>query len=323
MIRMDSMRRGARRSLRREARRRRSAALSAVVGMVAGGAAAEDGAIEIHQIRALAGSVVPGDAPGFPVTIGRSGRYRLTSNLVVSSPGISAIRVDAPDVVLDLNGFSIEGPNVCTGEGETLDCGPIGSANGVFATQENVVVRNGTLRGFSSNGASFASGFRAIDLFLTENAIHGLSSSGDGEVQGCVAFRNGFAGLSPGRRSNLLHNVASGNGTNGIQAAQGTRIVGNSLWQNGGRGISLANSGLSGGLVEHNAVVDNGGDGMLIGDGVLAISNSIRANGGNGLSVVLGAAYGYNNVRANGGITITVTGGDVASNVCEGNLSCP
>ena len=53
-----------------------------VLSVIPGGLSAADGVVGIDQNSALAGSVTPGDAPGFPVTISQSGSYRLTGNLI-------------------------------------------------------------------------------------------------------------------------------------------------------------------------------------------------------------------------------------------------
>ncbi len=63
---------------------------------------AQDGHILITQGKALDGGVTPGDAAGFPVSLSRSGSYRLASNL--TSANHDAISVNAPEVGIDLNG---------------------------------------------------------------------------------------------------------------------------------------------------------------------------------------------------------------------------
>ena len=80
-------------------------------------ARAVDGVVLIDQNKALAGNVTPGDAPGFPVTISRSGSYRLSGDLTVPDAATTAVDVTntAADVSIDLNGFSISGPVVCVG----------------------------------------------------------------------------------------------------------------------------------------------------------------------------------------------------------------
>jgi hypothetical protein len=52
---------------------------------------------------------------GFPYKITKPGSYKLTSNLVVPA-GVDGIDILSQDVTLDLNGFSITGPVVCTGD---------------------------------------------------------------------------------------------------------------------------------------------------------------------------------------------------------------
>src|SRR6266436_5075236 len=76
---------------------------------------AVDGIVLIDQNRALAGNVTPGDTPGFPVTISLSGSYRLSGNFTVPNANTTAILITAHNVTIDLNGFSILGPTVCTG----------------------------------------------------------------------------------------------------------------------------------------------------------------------------------------------------------------
>ena len=87
---------------------------AAALATLAAPAGAVDGLVLIDQNHALAGSVTPGDAPGFPVTISQAGSYRLASNLTVPA-GVNAIEITANDVTIDLNGFSIVGPGVFPG----------------------------------------------------------------------------------------------------------------------------------------------------------------------------------------------------------------
>src|SRR5437867_11366604 len=83
---------------------------------------AVDGVVLIDQSRALAGNITPGDAPGFPVTISRTGSYALSGNLTVPNANTTAIVVNADDVAIDLNGFSIIGPVVCKGSPVSSPC---------------------------------------------------------------------------------------------------------------------------------------------------------------------------------------------------------
>src|SRR5688572_23105176 len=90
----------------------------------------------IDQAKANAGNVTPGDTPGFPVTITQPGSYRLTSNLTVSNENTTAIRITTNDVTIDLNGFRLKGPVVCSGPQGNCNLG--GTGAGVDATGRNV-----------------------------------------------------------------------------------------------------------------------------------------------------------------------------------------
>src|ERR1700689_5095189 len=76
---------------------------------------AVDGVVLINQSNAAAGSITPGDAPGFPITISQSGSYKLSSDLIVPDANTTAIEITAKWVTIDMNGFSIIGPVACSG----------------------------------------------------------------------------------------------------------------------------------------------------------------------------------------------------------------
>ncbi len=106
-------------------------------------AAASDGRIEINQTCALAGGCVPGDAPGFPVTIPGEQSYVLTSSLEVTG-GVSAIASNSRGITLDLNGFTIEGDYTCNVNPPNciVRGSPIIDLAGWHATVRNGNVRN-------------------------------------------------------------------------------------------------------------------------------------------------------------------------------------
>ena len=102
---------------------------------------AVDGVVLINQASVMA-------AGGFPYQINASGSYRLSSNLV--PPGFAdAIHINADNVTLDLNGFSISGSGTCTGQTPNITCSDL-FANGVFATTNNITVRNGSITGMGT-----------------------------------------------------------------------------------------------------------------------------------------------------------------------------
>lgn len=113
-----------------------------------------DGVREINRACALVGCD-SGDAPGFPVFITESGSYKLTCNLdLTATSNTTGVQIAAPFVTLDLNGFEIVGPKVCTGSGPTLDCGGVddGYAVLVQTNGRSSVIRNGTVRNMGVDG---------------------------------------------------------------------------------------------------------------------------------------------------------------------------
>src|SRR5205807_10412712 len=126
---------------------------SSILAAIPSSLFAVDGVDLIDQNRALAGNVAPGDAPGFPITISQAGSYRLSGNLTVADPNAVAIQITADFVTLDLNGFSVIGPNVCAGHPAVCPAAGTGvgvqaGANQTFGPR-GVKILNGSVRGMT------------------------------------------------------------------------------------------------------------------------------------------------------------------------------
>ena len=200
---------------------------------------AVDGVILINQNAALSGGVVPFDQPGFPVTIGLQGSYRLTSNLVVPDRNTTAIQILESNVTIDLNGFTITGPVECTGFPVT-SCGPIANGGGIVGLidRNNISIFNGTIRGMGG-GINLNGGkhIRIENVHAVNNAGDGILVPGtvDAKVLSCTASENLGTGISGGGGV-FSGNTASGNGSDGINT-DGS-ITNNVVELNGGSGIS-------------------------------------------------------------------------------------
>jgi hypothetical protein len=318
--------------------------------LAAGPALAGDGVIEINQTKALAGGVTPTDFPGFPITIDTPGSYRLTGNVDVTSTfgqNIAAVRVDADDVDLDLNGFEIRGGVTCTIGTAPLSVTCDGSnganAGGILSfPHEGLRIRNGTLRGMQSNAinaganlvvedvkifdttsiaistSGIAGGLRLSNCFIDRAGLDGVSGH-DAVVKGCVVKHAGRFGL------NLVDGVVEGNtvAENVSAGVQSNRIVliNNVLHSNGGSGAEVG----SGSTVIGNSAYDNGGDGIQLDSGLAAgtaVDNALTDNGGVGLRLNSFSGYKGNTIRGNTGGT--VNGGiELGPNMCETNTTCP
>lgn len=210
---------------------------------------ASDGQLEINQACAINAGCFTGDSPGFPVTITLPGSYRLTGNLDLSTEGanVSGITISAPAVSIDLGGFHIIGPTICTGSGSGISCTPsstgVGSAGVQFTSSAIAgVVKNGIVRNMTNFGIlSQATGLR---------------------VQDTTVLHNGRDGISSGLGSLLIHSVAIENAQDGIEINTGSVINGVSSIGNGYNGI---NGRGTGSVVSQSSVRNNGMHGFNLG----------------------------------------------------------
>lgn len=139
------------------------AAVVAALALVPLTVSAVDGVVLIDQNKALAGGITPGDAPGFPVTIGRAGSYRLAGNLTLPASA-DGIVIAESGVTLDLNGFSIIGAGGNT-RGITDDS----------VARSRIVVRNGHITGFPSSVRLQASNRVVIEQLIADPGPVGLA----------------------------------------------------------------------------------------------------------------------------------------------------
>ncbi len=267
---------------------------------------AVDGVIEISQAKVL-------EAAGFPYAINEPGAYRLTSNLdlrgLPDAENLRAIIVNADGVSIDLNGFSIIGPTVCTGIAilEPVTCTPSGSGRGISSGADNMTVMNGAVRGVGGNGVHCGSNCRVERLHVEScggsgiqgqtggvilaNTSHHNGGAGIHFVTGSAVIRentvslNGAEGIYAGANSTVSNNTSTFNRLAGIGVSQSTGVIGNSILNNRGDGVSA--TGTSAVLVRDNAIQLNGGWGINFGG-----SNG-HGYGGNVLSAnTLGGANG-------------------------------
>ncbi|MBI3680147.1 MAG: right-handed parallel beta-helix repeat-containing protein, partial [Acidobacteria bacterium] len=222
--------------------------LAALIGVLATAPAfAVDGVILIDQSLALAGSVTPGDTPGFPVTIDRPGSYRLSGNLTVPDADTTAIEITANNVTVDLNGFVVRGPTNCgfgrqqqSGDppAPVASCGPTGSGRGVKApARVNIAVLNGTVRGMGSIGLELGDRARIERVRIESNGDSGIVVSDFALIVGNSVGLNWNGILSSGFGNMIKGNTIYQNHLDGIRAFHhNLLLLGNSVSWNGGFG---------------------------------------------------------------------------------------
>ena len=244
------------------------AALACTAASLPARAEGADGVIVIDQAKAVAGSVTPGDAAGFPVTINQPGSYRLGSNLSVAAEGVHAIDIVVNGVSLDLNGFTIQGPISCTGgTAEAIAC-PAGNVNGVGVRAANrrfVSVRNGAVRGFGY-GVRGAYQSRFENLDVAHSGMFGIIAGEGSLIANSIVFMSYEAGIHS--YGDVRNNHVSMSGYDGIRAALGSLVIGNRVDRSGWAGIN-------GNLGGAPTLIDN----SVTRAGQHAVANGVNAGG--------------------------------------------
>jgi len=182
--------------------------------------------------------------PFFPIILLEPGSYVLVSNLDVSLDPLAtadtdAIQIAADNVSLNMNGFSIIGPAICTGS-PVDDCEPSGeveAGTGIDACAADVCAKNttvmeGTVRGMPGRGVRLGDGARVERVRAEENGEGGIETGESSAVSDSQALRNDDFGITAGDSSRLIHNNATGNGGPGISTGENCVVVGNVLTGN-------------------------------------------------------------------------------------------
>ena len=265
----------------------RALLLTAVLFALAPLAFAVDGTVLINQATSVNG--LPGcPHQGFPIVICQSGSYRLSGNLSVSDPALNGISIASENVTLDLNGFSIVGPVVCTGVpvSSCTSSSSIGITAGSYFT-----VANGTVRGFQEG--VLTGNYSHVDkVNALNNSFTGIEVGADCSVTNSLASSNGYSGIIADSQSNVVTgNVAVNNHTFGIVGSSST-LIGNVANGNGGNGFVSTNATLSG-----NTANNNGEYGMSVVCPSSVVGNTLVGNGLGPLSTTSPGCVDSNNAH--------------------------
>ena len=241
---------------------------------------------------------------GFPYKITQPGSYKLIGNLTVPR-NTDGIVVTANHVTLNLNGFSILGPVVCTANDTT------GAAVCPAATAKGIGIRSG-----DSAGGSIG----ALDLKIYNGSIHGMGShgifiTGNGSTVEKVSA-DGNAGDGMIVEGPVLASSANGNGGFGILAVT---IRDSSTVNNAGDGIVVD---ARGGVAIGNASSFNGGAGITVPNGV-ANNNTVTRNTGVGISAKCPAVVTGNSIINNDGGSINAELSGVEPCAIANNATLP
>jgi hypothetical protein len=220
------------------------------LSLVAPSAQAGEGAIEINQHCATVTGCLDGDSPGFPVSAIGGGSFVLTSSLTVADADTTAVIIGSGGL-LDLNGFSITGPAVCTGTPPS--CVGLGSGFGVHA-YEGSVVRNGRIAGMGGDGVRTSNGATFEKLLVEANGADGMQVSSGSLIRDCRVLRNKDDGIlvTVSEPVPILRSVIFGNGNRGV--GNNALIVDSAIYGNAEVGFgATAEAGIGYGALWGNA----------------------------------------------------------------------
>ncbi|MEA3274034.1 MAG: hypothetical protein U9Q81_01770 [Pseudomonadota bacterium] len=161
-----------------------------------------------------------------PIVINKSGSYRLQGNIIVQHPGV-AVEIAAPNVTLDLNGYSVLGS---------------GSGSGIVAMAPDTTIMNGSVADMSGTGVDCFDSCRIEKMRITRCGV-GIAAGFNSLIKDNVIVFNSSHGLvfppldpfpgGPGLSgfSNNVINDNNGGNTNiqieGYAIELGTNICGN------------------------------------------------------------------------------------------------
>lgn len=235
------------------------------------------GGLEISQ-ACVAEGCFAGDSEGWPIQITEGGSYFLSSNLEVLDPSITAISITAPNVALDLRGFSIKGPTQCTGE--PVECVPSGNGRGISGEVVGVNVFNGQIRGFPGYIVILGKNSRVSEL-LVSDGLFGIAAEFGSVVNRSFVentrFGIGVDGMVSDSTVTRTHQTA----------VQGATIIRNSyIGENRGIGIYLGTAA----LIEGNRISNNVHGIIVESLGANLIDNVIDGNSSIGIWLTDGAS---------------------------------
>lgn len=226
-------------------------------------ALAADGQVLLNQATVMA-------AGGFPYVISQTGSYKLSGSLTVPNATTSAINITASNVTLDLNGFGIFGPDVCSGGPPVTLCtnSNLPPNFGVFSTAANVTIINGTISGMGIGIKLDGAIGGVVDrVRLVSNAGVGAFLN-LGTLSNSTMLNNGGGGLL-GNFVNVIGNVVSGSGV-GLSVV-GANISGNTVVKNA-TGMNLGCPS----TVVGNTVTQNVTANIVVGDSSCVLANNVQ-----------------------------------------------
>lgn len=186
----------------------------------------------------------------------------------------NGLTITTNDVAIDLNGHAL--------------VGTAGSLDGISVSggRTNITIRNGTLRGWGSDGvqasASYNSSFS--DLRVSANGANGLQGGNGAVIKGVTARGNRGIGITTSTGCTITDSASSENSLDGIVANSGSTVLGSSAYNNGRTGISAST-----GSTIVNCTAYSNTNGISASSGSTVTGCTATSNATNGIIAAFGA----------------------------------
>lgn len=171
---------------------------------------------------------IPIDQSMIPLTINVRGSYYLTGNLAATTANDPhVIRIQAPDVTLDLSGYTVFGESGMSVADHAI----------LVFSSGSIEIRNGAIDGAEFNGIDVQVG-EAIsirDLRVSNCGEIGIATMTTATIERCSSRDNGVAGIDAGPGSVIASCTATGNAVTGIVCDQSV-VYGCGSYFNGSNG---------------------------------------------------------------------------------------
>ncbi len=310
--------------------------VAGLLALLPAAALGSDGRIEINQTCAVRTGCTSGDTPGFPVTLGASGSYVLTSSLRVPETGVDGIQTTlaASMVSIDLGGFEIvrEGCDRATPDCTTH----LGTGHGIaFAGSGVLRVSDGTIGGMGGAGVNAPNATAAwlARLRLDYNRLGGARLASASVVTGVQAAWNEGPGIDAGTAAVVTESHTSVNDGGGIDA-RGSVVAACRSFFDDAFGIRSSGGVAAEAHVFTAAVGIDASRGLVVGSRVVGGEEALAVAGDEGVLLRNSVLYSLGQVvelDASSAIAETsivgfpsIVGGiDLGGNTCNGTGLCP
>ena len=214
-----------------------------------------------------------------PYTITASGKYVLGNNLITASAAQTAITINAPNVILDLNQFFVSGPGGTPGtNAAVIQVGNVSNVtirNGTVANNAYGILFSGTLPNSINHRVENVNATRCYvsgiyvpnptsGTVLRQNSVSqtgGAITPGGDAMDAYAIYCNGGVRVE----ANSITDVASPGAflVSGIDAAPDAFIIGNTISKSGGFGVRFGkcqNNLTNACMTPFNSTINGGGN---------------------------------------------------------------